>query len=231
MKKFVLILFLLATCAINKTFAEELPYNFTNDIKMQSHIDSIGYKLLNANKIDERIMFLYKIKDDKLKGTSELTKRQIIVYDKSIQFAADDSEIAALLSREICKSAESYTGMMKGFVTSAQIMLAPKKFEILFDKRAVDYMVKAGYNPLALITFLHKSCPQKRYDKFGRTNLASKRLAKIYEYIYFKYPTFLQNNEYIDNDTYQNFLLTSIENRKKLQEKIQSNSKKAVKYE
>ena len=202
-----------------------------NDMRIQDRISNIGFKLLNANKIDVRMAFVYNKKSPKLKSEPALTRRQIVVYGDSIQFASDDNEIAAFLAREICKGAESYSGQMKGFVGSAQIKFAPKKYEMLFDKRAVDFMVKAGYNPLALITFINKSYEQKRFDRFSNHNLTSKRLANIYEYIYFQYPSFLANNEYIENEAYQHFLLSSIENRRKLQEKIRTGSKEKVKYE
>ena len=121
--------------------------------------------------------------------------------------------------------------MFKGFLNSLQIKAAPKKYELFLDKRGVDFMVTAGYNPLAMITYINKTYPQKRQDKIARSNLTSKRLANIYEYIYTKYPIYLQNNEYSENYYYQNFLLTSQENRKKLHDKIKSGSKKKVKYE
>ena len=177
------------------------------------------------------MIFVYKNKSEKINLEPGLTKRQIVVYDKFIQFASDDSEIGAILAREIAKSAESYSGGLKGLVSSAQVKCAPKKYEIFFDKRAVDYLVTAGYNPIALITYINKAYPQKRYDKFGRTNLTSKRLARIYEYIYTKYPIYLVNNEYLETEAYQNFLLTSAENRKKLAEKIKSGSKADIDYE
>lgn len=202
-----------------------------NDMQIQNRISNIGFKLLNANKIDVRMAFVYNKKSPKLKSEPALTRRQIVIYGNSIQFASDDNEIAAFLAREICKGAESYSGQMKGFVGSAQIKFAPKKYEMFFDKRAVDFMVKAGYNPLALITFINKSYEQKRFDRFSNHNLTSKRLANIYEYIYFQYPSFLANNEYIENEAYQHFLLSSIENRRKLQEKIRTGSKEKVKYE
>ena len=204
--------------------------NKTRDI--QGHISDIGYKILNSNKIQARMIFVYDSnKESKVHLDSGLTKRQIVVYDKKIQFAQNDDEIAGLLAREICKTAESYSGMGKGVVTSAQIKLAPKKYEIFFDKRAVDFMVTAGYNPLGLITYINKAYPQKRQDKIARTNLTSKRLANIYEYIYTKYPYFLKNNAYIKNEAYQNFLLNSTENRKELYNKIKSGSKKVINYE
>ena len=93
-------------------------------------------------------------------------------------------------------------------------------------------MVKAGYNPLGLITYINKSFPQARQDRFSSTNLTSKRLAYIYERIYTQYPNFLINNTYINNENYQNFLLTSLENRKKVVEKSKNpNLNKGIKYE
>ena len=202
-----------------------------DNMNMQKHISNIGYKLLNANKIDVRTAFIYKKGNSHLDMEPALVKRQILVYDDNIQFASDDNEIAAFLARQICKIAESYSGMAKGGLTSLQIKCAPKKYEIFFDKRAVDFMVMAGYNPLGLITFLNKSEPQRRYDKISKHNLTSKRLAIIYEYIFTKYPDFIKNNEYLSNETYQNFLLTSKENRKKLCNKIKSGSKGRIDYE
>ena len=92
-------------------------------------------------------------------------------------------------------------------------------------------MVNSGYNPLALIVFINKTCPQKRFDRFSRHNLTSKRLARIYEYITYKYPQYLENNDYVNNKYYQNFLLTSLSNRRKLEEKIKNRSTEEVDYD
>ena len=141
------------------------------------------------------------------------------------------SLLAAMLAREISTVMKSYSGIWGGTLDSVQVALGSKKFEMVADKRAVDYMVNAGYNPLALIVFINKTCPQKRFDKISRHNLTSRRLAHIYEYITYKYPQFLENNEYINNPYYQNFLLTSIENRRRLEEKMKNKSLKEVKYD
>ena len=126
---------------------------------------------------------------------------------------------------------KSYSGMWGGRIDSLQIAASSKKFEVVADKRAVDYMIKANYNPLALIAHINKTCPQKRSDKISRHNLTSKRMMYIYEYITYKYPEILANNEYLNNKHYQNFLLTSVSNRGKLEEKIRTKSTKAIKYE
>ena len=200
---------------------------------IQTRIDAVGTKILNKNKIQKRIIFTYD-KDTQKKFLSTdkaLTKRQIIIYDGLYQSVQTDDELAAMLARQISIAMKSYKGMWGGWIDSAQVALSSKKFEIVADKRAVDYMVNAGYNPLALIIFINKTSPQKRSDFIGRHNLTSKRLARIYEYITFKYPEVLENNKYLENEYYQNFLLNSVENRAKLEEKIENHTTKELKYE
>ena len=200
---------------------------------IQTRIDAVGTNLLNYNKIPKRIVFTYdKSEKKKLVSTDKsLTKRQVIVYDGLYQSVQTDDELAAMLAREIATVMKSYSGLWGGMLDSLQVALGSKKFEMVSDKRAVDYMVSAGYNPLALIVYINKTCPQKRFDKISRHNLTSRRLAHIYEYITYKYPQYLENNEYINNPYYQNFLLTSVDNRRKLEEKIKNKSSKEVDYE
>ncbi len=208
-------------------------YNIQEEQSAQARISNTGVSILNANKIDERISFAYDKTEakQKLKLDKALFDRQIIVYGYDYKFTEDDNELAAFLSRRIAESYRSYSGAFNGRLSSLKMKAAPKKYQLVFDKIAVDYMVKAGYNPIAMITFINKSCPQKRNDTISHENLTSKRLAEIYEYIYMKYPYYLKNNDYFNNIHYQNFLLTSAENRKMLQNKIKSGSKEKLKYE
>lgn len=200
---------------------------------IQNKINDIGSKILNANKIDKRIIFVYDKAEKKslLKSADEVSKRQIVLYENDFKFVANDDELAAFLSRGISTALKSYGGIWNGGLSAFQVKAAPKIYEIVADKRAVDFMVNAGYHPAALITFINKSCPQKRFDRFSNTNLTSKRLAIIYEYIYTKYPYYLDNNKYFETDSWQNFLLNSMSNRKLLEEKIKNNSHAELKYE
>lgn len=158
-------------------------------------------------------------------------KREVIIYDKDLIHAQSDDELAALLAREVSLSMRTYDGSIGGIISALQVKMSPKKYELVADKRAADYMVTAGYNPLGLITYIVKSAPQKKQDAVSSHNLTSKRLMHIYEHIYFKYPCYLVNNTYIDNEYYQHFLLSSIENRRKLEVKIKTKDKGRVDYE
>ncbi|MBQ7764421.1 hypothetical protein IJ384_03515 [bacterium] len=216
MKKVLLItLILLAT---NVVYANDAKLVKENAI--YTKINNTGMKILNSNKFEKRVTFVYDENGKKnlLKADKTLTKRQVIIYGDAYRQIESDDELAAYISREIPAAIRSYKGGT-GWLSSVKIKAAPKKYELLFDKLAVDYMVKAGYNPLGLITYIHKTCPQARQDMISGSNLTSKRLAYIYEKIYTQYPSFLINNTYLNNEYYQNFLLTSLENRQKVVEK------------
>lgn len=200
-----------------------------SEIDIQSHIDNIGFEILNSNKINKRIVFTYSKEDKLYKGRPEITKRQIVVYGDQIKYAESEDEMAALLAMKISDALKSFQD--EGVMGYLEIKMAPKKYEMFSDKRAVDYMVNAGYNPLGLITLVQKSCPQKRNDWISAHNLTSKRLAEIYEYIFIKYPYYLEYNAYLENPYYQNFLLSSLENRKILERKLKYKTVYKVKYE
>ena len=70
-----------------------------------------------------------------------LTKRQVIVYKELYKHVQTDDELAAMLAREISIAMKSYSGMWGGRIDSIQVALGSKKFEMVADKRAVDYMV------------------------------------------------------------------------------------------
>ena len=228
---------IILTCSIllfsNICFANDIETQLIQENIIQNKINSIGATVLNSNRIDKRIIFTYDktSKNKIIKNIDTLSKRQVIIYGNLYKTTENDDEIAAILAREISTAVKSYDGMWGGRIDSLQVLLGSKKFETVADKRAVDYMFNAGYDPIALITYIQKTCPQKRSDRFSRTNLTSKRLARIYEYITYKYPYYLKESKYLDNKYYQNFLLTSINNRKLLEEKIKNNTTKELKYE
>ena len=195
----------------------------------QTRIDQIGFKILNYNGIEKRTVFDYNTKNAK-NAYSSSRDRQIVLYRGLYDRLDSDDEVAAILAHEISHSVDSYNGIFRGAFSSMSYHFAPKKYEYKADKKAVDYMVNAGYNPVALIVVMNKTFPQGRYDWLSTHPLTSRRMMRVYEYIYKKYPEYLANNIYKNNIYYQNFLLTSKENRAKFQKKIESNSKRSVNY-
>lgn len=231
-KKFLFICLVLFISQLSILAEENKPYwDFQKTANLQQTIDETGFKILNANKLNKLIVFSLNKKRSFVREKLTWVKREVIIYDKDLIHTQNDDELAAVLAREVSYSMKTYDGSIGGIISALQVKMSPKKYELVADRRAVDYMVKAGYNPLGLITYIIKSSPQKKQDKISSHNLTSKRLAFIYEYIFTKYPYFLVNNAYIDNYYYQNFLLNSIENRRKLEIKIKTKDKGKTDYE
>ncbi len=231
MKKILFLFIAAIISAVNVLAVEDSVIEREQGI--QNRINETAFKILNANKIDKRIIFVYDKSEKKslLKSTDEVTKRQVVLYENDIKFISNEDELAAFLSRGISTALKSYGGVWNGGLNAVQIKAAPKIYEIVADKRAVDFMVNAGYDPIGLITYINKAYPQKRFDRFSNTNLTSKRLAIIYEYIYTKYPYFLVNSKYLETNSYQNFLLNSSYNRRLLEKKIRNGSVEEPEYE
>ena len=208
------------------TFALEI--DLTKSGKEQKYINEIGFRILNANKIEQRANFYYYDKNNIVNAWSRFSDRQITVTKGLLAYIDDDNEIAGILAHEIAHSVQSYDGILKGFFTPVRYAFLPRKYEMEADKKAVDYMVKAGYNPVGYIAIQSKLFSQTRYDIWQFHPLSSKRMATVYEYIYRKYPAYLADNKYIDNIYYQNFLITSQKNREKLKNSINTSAR--IKY-
>lgn len=199
-------------------------YDQKNQREKQNSVNEVGFRILNANKIKYPMNFCYNNKNT-VNAYSAHSNRNITVYNGIINYMDDEDELAAVISHEISHSIDSSEGIMRGYFSFVPYIFTPRKFERKADKRAIDFMVKAGYNPVAMIVMMNKAFPQYRYEFLSTHPLASRRMMYVYEYIYLKYPEYLKNNKYYDNIYYQNFLLTSQENRRKLQRKIETGKK------
>lgn len=200
--------------------------------ELQTRMNEVGFRLLNANRIEQRFTFMAINRVYTRDFWTDVSSINRIVWVKPvvIPYIDSDDELAAILSHSLAHGTDTYEGVMRGYVSILNYWVAPNKYDAKADKMAVDYMVNADYNPLALITIMNKIGKQYRYDIFSNHTLVSRRMMLIYEYIYTKYPHVLVDNDYKDNLYYQNFLLTSRNNRMKLLEKIQTNSQKKIKY-
>lgn len=192
----------------------------TYDYLTQQYLNDIGIKILNANNIEKHIIFgpvknnsdfalsnytFWGIKDDVTSSNRTLFKnRKVEVSRELLNNATSDDEVAALMSHEIAHCLKSYTGMFRGSFHGFTYMLTAKKQNYNADIIAVELMVKAGYNPVALITILDKTAGQYRFD-IGENALTTKRIRKINEYIKKYYPNYI--SDYTSNPYYKNAML------------------------
>lgn len=222
MKKFIIFLMAL-TMSINSCLAEsgfaieEQQLNIQAEAKYQRKVMEIGYRILNANKIDKRMTFYYSTNKE-ANAVAYARSKQIAVYKGLFTFFDSDDELAAIMCHEIAHGIDFHRGLWKRFSMGS----STKSYEIKADKKALDLMVNAGYNPVALIVILNKFTGEPSWFERSVTHPAgSERLAYMYEYIYAKYPAYLADNEYKNNVYYQNFLLNSKEWRKTVKAKYQ----------
>ena len=231
MKKIFFIIGLVFMMIISVT-KPSYTWDVTTTNELQQRMNEVGFKILNTNRIEKRFMFMAINRVYTRDIWTDVSSVNRIVWIKPtvLPYIDDDDELAAILSHSIAHGVDTYEGALRGYVSILNYWVAPNKYDMKADKSAVDYMVNAGYNPLALITIMNKIGKQYRFDAFSNHTLVSRRMMLIYEYIYTKYPAILVENKYKDNIYYQNFLLTSRKNRMLLLEKVKSGSTRRINY-
>lgn len=224
--------FILALIATMFLTVPSFAWDVKTEAQLQERMNSVGFNLLNSSRIEYRMIFMVTNRiysRDRWADVSSVN-RTVWIKPCILPYIDSDDELAGILAHQISHGVDTYNGIFRGYISILNYWVAPNKYDLLADKRAVDYMVNAGYNPLAYIVILNKTMQQYRYDIFSNHTLITRRMMKIYEYIYTKYPSILADNEYKDNIYYQNFLLTSRNNRMLLKDKLNSNSKKKINY-
>lgn len=169
---------------------------------------SVSNKIMMTNKIPKRVPVMVEKSRFTLSSVetvnaySDLYGKTVTVLSGTFNYIDNDDELAYLLSHEIAHSVEAYGGLVK----YAAMSWNSKKYEKKADLIAIDYMVKAGYNPVAAITLGNKIFSEPMWD-WGFTSThpkGSKRLLSMYKYIYVKYPNYL-NTSMIKTPAYKNF--------------------------
>lgn len=211
---------------------KERPYDYKlweRKGKYQRKINEIGFRLLNANRFARRVNFrlinvkLYNM--ESYNAFARYSDGRIAVYSGYLYYFDNDDELAAILAHELAHIQQLSTGPW--LWKRIKMHFAPQYYEYNADLKGIDYMVKAGYNPIAMLTFLNKICHEKSaYYKFklfirelgfmfllpfNTHPTGSKRLLNVYNHIKTHYPRFLADEE--ENLYYINFFLNSEKNQ------------------
>ena len=165
---------------------------------------NIGNKLIQANNIKHRYTFNFTsvgqqgaypiLLDTSFSNDMNLhNNRTISIYFADYLRLSTDDEIAGIIAHELAQGEHSYTGVFNGQFMFTKNGYFPfnaiaKSNELMFDKKAVDYLVQAGYKPKALETALNKTAGEWRGTFWGRHNKTDKRIKTINKYIQNKYP-------------------------------------------
>lgn len=160
--------------------------------KREEKINLIGSKILNENKISKRVYFKLAKGNYTVNASARYSDKQVTVYAGLLNYIDNDDELAAILAHEIAHDIDYYRGFGQTFVMTFN----KKSYVYKADLMALDYMVNAGYNPVAMITIMNKIGNESVWD-WGLSishPKTSKRLMKDYEYIYKKYPKYLTSD-------------------------------------
>lgn len=221
MKKILLLLgvLLIGSC----TFAEEIVVirgvNMDNFWKKkgidEQKVILVGQKIMLDNKIAKRVPIWVDNKKT-INAYSRTYDKIVVIHEGMFFYIDNDDELAYVLSHEIAHSVESYGGMMKYMAVNAN----SKKYEQKADLNGIDYMVNAGYDPIAAITMGNKIFAEPVCD-WGFTSThpkGSKRLMDMYKYIYVKYPNYL-NSPLTKSPSYKNFEYSMAKEIREFQQK------------
>lgn len=194
------------------------------DIRVKKVL-SVAQKIMLANNIDKRVIFYMNRNLNTVNASTATYTRYIEVYAGLLPYIANDDELAFVIAHEIAHAVETYSSPFK----FAAMRYNSKKYEMKADLMAVDYMVKAGYNPIAAITAANKIFDEAVFDwGFLYTHpKGSKRLAKIYKHIYVKYPNYLNSDMTSDSffKTFENSMADEIKDIKMKEEKRRNKNK------
>lgn len=208
MKKFLLLLCILlfGTASFAETMYIETNLNMDNfwekNGKDVQKILLVGRNILYMNKINKRVPIIMNRSPRSINASSSLFDKQVTISNGLLPYLDNDDELAYVLSHEIAHSVQAYGGFLK----YTSMKWNSKKYEIDADLLAMDYMVKAGYNPVAGIIVGTKIFAEPMWD-WGFTSAhpkGSKRVIEMYKYIYKKYPQYLDSSM-TKNVNYINF--------------------------
>ena len=213
-------------------------------------VNTIGSKLLKANNVNYPIEFKVSEEED-INAYANIDK-EIYVYKGLLEYVDNDEELAGVIGHEMghiinghcAKQGVLNTGIavVASMVTTNETAsavgqtLAANKIsrndEFEADITGVDLMVKAGYNPLAMVSLLNKI--SGNYIDILQTHPSGeKRILNVYNYTEYNYASKLAKG--YNTESYQKALVMinpTIEKRKnsaRLTKKFKKEQEKLLK--
>lgn len=227
------------------TFAAET--NWTSNANT-TRVNTIGKALLSKNGLPTKVTFQV-IETDEVNAYAN-SEKEICVFTGLLKYVSNDSELAGVIAHEIghivnnhvakqtiinsittsALNLASYSPKMSSYAVAGAYLtnsLAMKKVsrteEYEADITGADLMIKAGYNPLAMVSFLYKI--SGNYVDFNSDHPSGdKRTMHIYDYITYTYPDKAKGT--YNSDSFKQFM----EYATPIIQKRNSNPKKLAKF-
>lgn len=189
-----------------------------------ARVEKIGKSLLTKNSLPTQVNFTV-VETDEINAFAS-GENEICVYTGLLKFVEDDFELAGVIAHEMGHILNNHvakqsiiTSITSHIISNANVEdkyktglaiahdLSLKKMsrtdEYEADITGVDLMIKAGYNPLAMVSVLYKI--SGKYVDFIQTHPSGdKRTMYIYDYITYTYPAKLKLG--YTSDSYKQFM-------------------------
>ncbi len=181
----------------------------------QKKLNNIAYKLIKSNSLPDGISIKVSSEDEANAYAS--INKEIYVYKGLLNYATTEEEIASVIAHEMGHIINGHnakqsilntlianvTGDSSKSVGAAAVQelsstKLSRKDEFEADLSGVDLMVKAGYNPLAMISVLNKICGNY-IDIISTHPSGEKRLMNIYDYVSYNYPEWIKKGYTTDS--------------------------------
>lgn len=206
---------------------DEKPYDhkmWERSGTFEQKVYEVGFKLLNANNFPRNVGFyVIRTKAQQPNAFARYLDGSILIRESYKYYIDSDDELASILAHEMAHINQQSKGFWPW--KRLKMIIFPIYYEHDADLKGIDYMVKAGYNPLAMLSADNKIMGE--FSAFYKAitfplmthPTASQRLTKMYNHILVNYPTFI--TEGYDNPYYANFLMNAEKdpNIKKIKDK------------
>ena len=195
------------------------------DTKNVSHLNTIGQNIIKANKMPSTVTF--KVTDNvDMNESNTNTTQYVYIYSGDLKYVENDNELAAVVAHEIGHLVNGHytkSSLLNGAISSfnpttsseksaatVDLLKAISSSKVSKDNQkeaditAVDLMMSAKYNPLALISVVYKSDIAKNGGLLDSDLSCEERIMNIYDYANYNYPEQVKAN--YKTDSYQQAL-------------------------
>ena len=225
-----------------------------------NHLNTIGQNIIKANKMPSTVTF--KVTDNPyMNATNENYTQYVYIYAGDLKYVENDNELAGVVAHEIghlVNGHYSKSSLLNNIISafnpntktetgSTTVNLIKtvssnkvnKENEKEADITAVDLMMNAKYNPLALISVVYKSDIAENGGILSEDLSCEERIMNIYDYANYNYPAQVKANYKTNsyqsalNLIYANLKIRNadskkLEKAKKEQEKLQKDKLKRM---
>ena len=195
------------------------------DTKNVSHLNTIGQNIIKSNKMPSTVT--YKVQDNvDMNASNTNTTQYVYIYSGDLKYVENDNELAAVVAHEIGHLVNGHytkSSLLNGAISSfnpttssekgaatVDLLKAISSSKVSKDNQkeaditAVDLMMSAKYNPLALISVVYKSDIAKNGGLLDSDLSCEERIMNIYDYANYNYPEQVKAN--YKTDSYQQAL-------------------------